>query len=67
VPVGRRGRYLHSGVGRPNPYVAPMHLAANQSVENLTGAFILIGVIIAVSFLAGYGLCFMRLSKRKQQ
>jgi hypothetical protein len=39
-------------------------IAAEQSAENLTGAFILIAVIIAMSFLAGYGLCFMRMTKR---
>lgn len=45
-------------------YVPDVRIAAEQAAENLTGAFILILVMIAISFLAGYGLCFMRMSKR---
>ncbi len=39
--------------------------AAQESTQNLTGAFIMIMVMIGMSFLAGYGLCFMRMTKRK--
>ena len=41
-----------------------MLYAAEQSVENLTGAFIMIAAIMVISFVAGYGVCFMRMTKR---
>jgi hypothetical protein len=38
----------------------------DTSGSDLTMAFILIFVMIAVSFIAGYGVAYMRLSKRRQ-
>jgi hypothetical protein len=66
--LGVPNAYLHGVAALTTArYPAAVITAAEQSVENLTGAFIMILVIIAMSFLAGYGLCFMRLSKRKDK
>jgi hypothetical protein len=45
----------------------PVIFAVEQSTQNLSGAFFLILVMIAVSFLAGFGLCFILMHWRKDR
>jgi hypothetical protein len=42
-----------------------MPLAVDASSGDLTTAFVFLFVMVAISFVAGYGVAYMRLSKRK--
>jgi hypothetical protein len=53
--------------GRPaHRYGRVVTTVTDTSGSDLTMAFILIFVMIAVSFIAGYGVAYMRLSKRRR-